>query len=83
MPTEYNKKTDRGMASRDIYELAAEEVTRRQKSLRNAASSYNLNHISLYRYIKNKKAYESDKTVTPPSVGYQKRLSFHLQRRKN
>ncbi|CAH2102728.1 unnamed protein product [Euphydryas editha] len=48
MPTEYNKKTDRGMARRDIYEHAA-EVTRRQKSLRNAASSYNLNYISLYR----------------------------------
>ncbi|CAH3997972.1 unnamed protein product [Pieris brassicae] len=49
MPTDYKRKTDRGMASREIYDLAAEEVTFRQKSLRDAASSYNLNHTSLYR----------------------------------
>lgn len=37
------------MASLEIYELVAEEVTLRNKSLRDAVSSYNLNHISLYR----------------------------------
>ncbi|VVC95243.1 unnamed protein product [Leptidea sinapis] len=32
MPTDYKRKTDRGMAGREIYDLAAEEVTLRQKN---------------------------------------------------
>lgn len=62
MPNKYKRKTDRGMSSAEIYELAFEEVTLRGKSLRNAASSYNLNYMSLQRYIKKKK------TITLPSV---------------
>lgn len=52
-----------------MYELAYKEVISGQ-SLRNAASSYNLNHISLFRYIKKKKAFEANLTDKPPSVGY-------------
>lgn len=51
MPNKYKRKTDRGMASIEIYELAFKEVTLRGQSLRNAASSYNLNYMSLQRYI--------------------------------
>ncbi|CAH2012194.1 unnamed protein product [Acanthoscelides obtectus] len=50
MPTDYKRKTDRGMANREIYDLAVEEVTLRQKSLRDADSSYNLNHTALYSF---------------------------------
>lgn len=76
MPTDYKRKTDRGMASREIYDLAAEEVTLRQKSLRDAASSYNLNHTSLYRYIKKKTAYEANETANAPTVGYPEKTVF-------
>ncbi|CAH2015571.1 unnamed protein product [Acanthoscelides obtectus] len=55
MPNEYKRKTNRGMASKEIYELASEEVMLRNKSLRDAATSYDINHTSLYRYIKNKR----------------------------
>lgn len=63
MPTDYKRKTDRGMASREIYDLAA-EVTLRQKSLRDAASSYK------------KTAYEVNETATAPSVGYPEKTVF-------
>lgn len=55
MPNKYLRKTDRGLASAEIYELASEEVLLRGQSLRNAASSYQLNYMSLQRYIKKKK----------------------------
>ncbi|KAF9801349.1 hypothetical protein SFRURICE_016338 [Spodoptera frugiperda] len=82
MPTDYKRKTDRGMASREIYDLAAEEVTLRHKSLREAASSYNLNHTSLYRYIKKKSAYEADETVGAPTVGYPEKTVFTASEEK-
>lgn len=44
------------MANVELYELAFEEVTLRCQSLRQAASSYNLNYLSLQRYIKKRKA---------------------------
>ncbi|XP_022829429.1 uncharacterized protein LOC111359389 [Spodoptera litura] len=70
MPNKYTRKTDRGMASIDIYELAFEEVTLRGQSLRNAASSYNLNYMSLQRYIKKKQAFQDNATEVIPSMGY-------------
>lgn len=76
MPTDYKRKTDRGMSSIEIYDLAAEEVLLRQKSLRDAAASYNLNHSSLFRYIKKKKAFEANESETPPSVGYPEKTVF-------
>ncbi|CAH4034358.1 unnamed protein product [Pieris brassicae] len=82
MPTDYKRKTDRGMASREIYDLAAEEVTLRQKSLRDAASSYNLNHTSLYRYIKKKTAYEANEIATSPTVGYPEKTVFTASEEK-
>ncbi|CAF4778747.1 unnamed protein product [Pieris macdunnoughi] len=82
MPTDYKRKTDRGMASREVYDLAAEEVNLRQKSLRDAASSYNLNHTSLYRYIKKKTAYEANEDVTAPTVGYPEKTVFTASEEK-
>lgn len=82
MPTDYKRKTDRGMASREIYDLAAEEVTLRQKSFRDAASSYNLNHTSLYRYIKKKTAYDANETATAPTVGYPEKTVFTASEEK-
>lgn len=70
------------MASREIYDLAAEEVTLRQKSLRDAASSYNLNHTSLYRYIKKKTAYEANETANAPTVGYPEKTVFTASEEK-
>ena len=58
------------MASQEIYELAVEEVTLRNKSLRDAANSYDLIFTSLYRFIQKKKAFEAGESSKPPSVGY-------------
>lgn len=58
------------MSTAEIYELAFEEVTLTGKSLRDAASSYNLNYMSLQRYIKKKKSYQANLTSGAPSVGY-------------
>nr|CAI5825316.1 unnamed protein product [Callosobruchus analis] len=70
MPNKYKRKTNRGMVPKEIYELAAEGVMLRSKSLRGAAQSYDLNHTSLYRCIKKKEAFESNETTKPPSVGH-------------
>lgn len=70
MPNNYTRKTDRGMASVDIYELAFEEVSLRGQSQRKAASSYNLNYMSLQRYIKKKQAINDNTAVVAPSMGY-------------
>lgn len=70
MPNTYVRKTERGMASIEIYDLAFEEVTVRGQSLRSAASSYNLNYMSLQRYIKKKKAHQQQLSDEAPSVGY-------------
>ncbi|XP_039751300.1 uncharacterized protein LOC120627373 [Pararge aegeria] len=82
MPTDYKRKTDRGMASREIYDLAAEEVTLRQKTYRDAASSYNLNHTSLYRYMKKKTSYEANETANAPTVGYPEKTVFTASEEK-
>ncbi|XP_063537709.1 uncharacterized protein LOC134747074 [Cydia strobilella] len=66
MPNNYKRKTDRGEVSIEIYKLAAEEVTLRGKSLRDAAKSYNLNYSSLYRFLQKKKK-NNDMPVT---MGY-------------
>ena len=70
------------MASREIYDLAAEEVTLRRKSLRDAAYSYNLNHTSLYRYIKKKLLMKLTKRRILRRSDIQKRLFLQLQKKK-
>ncbi|CAH1961770.1 unnamed protein product [Acanthoscelides obtectus] len=76
IPNKYVRKTDRGVSSAEIYELAFEEVTFRVQSLRSAASAYNINYMSLQRYIKKKKAYQANLTDKPPSVGYVSQTVF-------
>ncbi|CAH1977384.1 unnamed protein product [Acanthoscelides obtectus] len=83
MPNEYKRKTNRGMASKEIYELASEEVMLRNKSLRDAATSYDIIHTSLYRYIKKKQAYESNKTIQPPSIEYHRPTVFTKEEEKS
>ncbi|CAH2017117.1 unnamed protein product [Acanthoscelides obtectus] len=83
MPNEYKRKTNRGMASKEIYELASEEVMLRNKSLRDAATSYDINHTSLYRYIKKKQAYQSNKAIQPPSIGYHRPTVFTKEEEKS
>ncbi|CAH1984004.1 unnamed protein product [Acanthoscelides obtectus] len=83
MPNEYKRKTNRGMASKGIYELASEEVMLRNKSLRDAATSYDINHTSLYRYINKKQAYESNKTIQLPSIGYHRPTVFTKEEEKS
>lgn len=70
MPNNYRRKTDKGTASVEIYDLAFEEVKLRNKSLRNAAASYNLNYMSLSRYIKKKEACQANPEGEAPSMGY-------------
>lgn len=49
MPNIHKRQTDRGLASVEKYELAIEEVTIRNASLRNAAKSSNLCYVSLHQ----------------------------------
>jgi hypothetical protein len=70
MPNKYIRKTNRGEASIEIYELAAEEVNLRGKSLRNAATSYDLNYSSLYRFIKKKKIHHENGDQRDVRMGY-------------
>nr|CAH7728848.1 unnamed protein product [Callosobruchus chinensis] len=61
MPNEYKRKTNRGIASKEVYELATDEVMLRNKSFRDAAENYDLKHTSLYRYNEIKKAFQKTK----------------------
>lgn len=65
MPRTRIRTTDRGTSSVDSYERAAEMYLSERSSIRTAAETYNLCHVSLYRFIKRKKQGE-----TKPSVGY-------------
>nr|XP_023028069.1 uncharacterized protein LOC111516119 [Leptinotarsa decemlineata] len=60
MPNHYTRKTDKGNVSVEIYDLAYEEVEIRGRSLRDAASPYNINYMSLSRFIKKKEAYQAN-----------------------
>ncbi|KAK2575359.1 hypothetical protein KPH14_000832 [Odynerus spinipes] len=67
----YKRKTERGKKSQGVYELAALEVMEKSVSIRKAAETFQLCHVSLSRYIKKKKNGET------LSVGYiQPRLVF-------
>lgn len=67
----YKRKSTRATQSQDVYELASAEVIENKISVRKAAKTFNLCHVSLYRYVKKKK---SNKSL---SVGYVKpRLVF-------
>ncbi|KAG5881630.1 hypothetical protein JTB14_033417 [Gonioctena quinquepunctata] len=79
MPIKFKRKTDRGMSSVKITELAFEEVTLRGRSPRNAASSYNINYMSLQRYIEKKSAYQANLTSLHLLVRLARRF---LQKRK-
>ncbi|KAE9542285.1 hypothetical protein AGLY_003412 [Aphis glycines] len=52
MVRNYIKKTNRGTVSEDIYKNAAAEVLSKVSSLRNAAEKYEINFMTLQRYIK-------------------------------
>lgn len=68
---DYKRKTKRATQSQDVYELASAEVLENKTSIRKAAKTFNLCHVSLYRYVKKKK---NNKSL---SVGYVKpRLVF-------
>lgn len=70
MPNIRKRKTDRGLATSEIYELASEECRTRKASLRDAAKSYNLCYVSLYRYMKKKNQMIKEGTPGNPKVGY-------------
>lgn len=69
MPRKRIRTTNRGKASLEDYERAAEMHMNGQASLRNAAECYNLCYVSLYRYIK-KKNQRGRENHNPISVGY-------------
>jgi len=52
MVRNYIKRTNRGTISEDIYKNAAAEVSSKESSLRNAAEKYQINFMTLQRYIK-------------------------------
>lgn len=50
----YIKKTDRGQVPENVYKQAADEVISKENSLRKAAEKYDINFMTLQRYIKKK-----------------------------
>lgn len=52
MPSKYTGKTDRVIAFVEMYELGFGEVRLWGKRLRDTVVSYNLNYMSLLKYIK-------------------------------
>jgi len=59
----YIKKTDRGQVPEDVFRQAADEVTSNQNSLRKAAEKYDINFMTLQRYIKKNQNQTWVKTV--------------------
>ena len=51
----YKRKTTRGSTSEEVYELAAKEVLENKKSLREAARSFEICHVTLHTFMKKKK----------------------------
>uniref|UniRef100_A0A2A4K4E0 HTH CENPB-type domain-containing protein n=1 Tax=Heliothis virescens TaxID=7102 RepID=A0A2A4K4E0_HELVI len=84
MPNVRKRTTNRGLVSAEIMDLAAEEVLRRKVPFRDAANSYQLCHVTLYRYVqKKKKMLEEGLTNSLPNVGYvSKRRIFSDQEEK-
>lgn len=65
MPNKHVRKTDRGLVSAEVFNLAADEVLNKKQSLRDAAKSYNICHVSLHRFIKKRK-----------NLGWKKGINF-------
>ena len=66
----YIKKTDRGQIPENVFRQAADEVTSNQYSLRKAAEKYDINFMTLQRYIKKKSKPNLGKNCT--LLGYAK-----------
>jgi len=66
----YIKKTDRGQVHEDVFRQAADEVASKQNSLRKAAEKYDINFMTLQRYIKKKSKPKLGKNCT--LLGYAK-----------
>lgn len=58
------RKTTRGQIPQEVYEEAAEQVNKHNFSIRNAAKTYNICHVSLTRFMKALKRNEA------PRFGY-------------
>ena len=52
----YVKKTNRVNIALDTFRLAYRDVLSGKNSIRQAAQNYNINFMTLYRYIKKEKA---------------------------
>lgn len=76
MPNECIKKTNRSFVSQKMYEMAYQEIKSKRTSIRVAASSYNFNHVSLFQFVKKKKAFVANLIDNPPSIGYVKQMIF-------
>ena len=68
MPRNRPRTTDRGL-DLAMMQRAARSVEKGH-SIRSIAKDFNINHVSLYRFIQKKKAHDEGRLASPPSVGY-------------
>lgn len=69
----YKKKTNRGMVPKANMDAAAEEVISGSLSLRKAANAYDINFMTLQRYIKKlKETKEKGGNTSDIKIGYAK-----------
>lgn len=69
MPRFRPRKTDRGLQPESLFENAASEVAQ-GKSVRAAAKSHDVCHVTLYRFIKKKERLTVSEGTPTVSTGY-------------
>lgn len=69
MVRNYKRKTDRGKTPPDVLKQAAESVSEQRYSIRMAAEAYNINFMTLFRYVKKLKSGKSHLEI---KTGYAK-----------
>ena len=88
MPRVRVRKTDRGLIQPDIYERAFLDISVRKMSLRVAAKSHGICHVTLLRYCRRRAENSKEKTRPPGyrshtkvfSVDQERKLEVYLKR---
>ncbi len=81
MPRVRVRKTDRGLIQPDIYERAFLDISVRNISLRAAAESHGICHVTLFRYCRRRAETSREKTRPPGYRSHSKVFSVDQERK--
>ncbi len=81
MPRVRVRKTDRGLIQTDIYERAFLDISVRNISLRAAAESHGICHVTLFRYCRRRAETSREKTRPPGYRSHSKVFSVDQERK--